>query len=66
MGLICDSGLKVVFSADHASVNDKDNRELCHFTRKQGLYIAMVKLKNPAFNGKAAEPAAAGFQRPGR
>ena len=68
VGLICDAGLRVEFKAESASVLDTTGKELCHFERKQGLYIAQVKLENPAYRAAArpAEPAEQGFQRPGR
>ena len=61
VGVICDAGLKVTFGATSASVRDSTGRELCHFERRQGLYIAKVKLENPLY--KADEQ---GFQRQGR
>jgi hypothetical protein len=39
-----------------ASILDKSGRELCHFERRHGLYIATVKLENPMHEG---------FGRPG-
>ncbi len=66
VGVICDSGLKVLFDADHATVHDRKGVELCRFERRQGLYIATVKLKNPAFKQPDATPSKSGFQRPGR
>ena len=63
VGLICDSGLKVDFTADHAYVKDQEGREVCHFTRKNGLYVAMVKLKNPEF--KSIKAVDQDFQRRG-
>jgi hypothetical protein len=56
VGLICDSGLQVTFAAMSASILDKSGRELCHFERRHGLYIATVKLENPMHEG---------FGRPG-
>ena len=47
VGLICDSGLQVTFAAMSASILDKKGREICHFERRHGLYIATVKLENP-------------------
>ena len=65
VGLICDSGLKVVFADDHAMVTDPKGVELCRFERKQGLYLATVKLKNPLYKGPPGKPDE-GFHRQGR
>ena len=48
MGLICDSGLDVKFTAKTASILNGQGIEICHFERKHGLYIAAVQLENPA------------------
>ncbi len=47
VGLICDSGLDVRLRKDDASVLDTSGRELCHFVRSGGLYLATVRLENP-------------------
>ena len=65
VGVICDSGLNVLFAADHASVLDAKGKELCRFERKNCLYIATVKLKDPAYK-PASEASTQGFQRQGR
>ena len=57
VGLICDSGLDVRLRRDHASVLDAHGRELCHFPRVGGLYIATVRIENPEHPD---------FQRPGQ
>ena len=51
VGLICDSGLQVTFAAMSASISDKSGREICHFVRRHGLYIATVQLENPMHEG---------------
>ena len=51
VGVICDSGLNVVFAKDHAKVLDAKGVELCHFARRNGLYIAKVRLRNPKYEG---------------
>ena len=56
VGLICDSGLQVTFATMSASILDKSGREICHFERRHGLYIATVQLENPMHEG---------FGRPG-
>ncbi len=63
VGVICDSGLRVVFTKETAAVLDPQGKELCHFNRTNGLYIAKVKLKNPAY--VKADDAPAGFHRQG-
>ncbi len=64
VGVICDSGLRVVFTKETAAVLDAQGKELCHLERQQGLYIAKVKLRNPLY-GQAGETQAAGFHRQG-
>jgi hypothetical protein len=51
VGLICDSGLQVTFAAMSASISDKTGREICHFVRRHGLYIATVQLENLMHEG---------------
>ena len=50
VGLICDSGLDVQFSAENAVVRDKEGRELCVFQRTNGLYVTEVQIENPGFH----------------
>ncbi len=64
VGVICDSGLRVVFTRETAAVLGPQGKELCHFNRANGLYIAKVKLRNPAYS-KASEAQDAGFRRQG-
>jgi len=47
VGLICDSGLDVRFTAERALVLDQHGQELCVFHRCNGLYIAEVQVENP-------------------
>ena len=56
VGVLCDAGLDPRFTRDHAKIFDSRGVELCHFNRKNGLYVAKIKLRNPLFKG---------FQRPG-
>jgi hypothetical protein len=51
VGVLCDAGLDPRFTAKHAKIFDKKGVELCHFERKNGLYVATVKLRNPEFQG---------------
>ena len=53
VGHICDQGLKVVFDKGKAVVSDQDGVEICVFQRSDnGLYIAKMKLKQPASFGR--------------
>ena len=51
VGLICDSGLDVQFSAEKALVIDKTGQEVCVFHRTNGLYVAEVQVENPMHQG---------------
>ena len=54
VGHICDQGLFVIFDKLHAIVKDKDDKEVCRFTRgDSGLYTAKMKLKSP-FGGQGS------------
>ena len=49
VGRICDEGHTVTFDSVMAVVKSKDGGELCRFTRgSNGLYVAKLKLRNPA------------------
>ena len=54
VGRICDQGHSVTFNSIMAVVHDASGNELCKFTRQQGgLYVAKLKLRNPAgFGGQ--------------
>jgi hypothetical protein len=54
VGKICDKGHSITFSAIMAIVHDADGNELCKFQRQPGgLYVAKLKLRNPAgFGGR--------------
>ena len=60
VGLICDAGLKVEFAATHATVRDPKGNALCHFERRDDLYVAKVNVRNPAY-----KPNEQGFRRQG-
>ena len=51
VGVLCDAGLDPRFKAEHAKVYDGKGIEVCHFERKNGLYVATVRLRNPKFQG---------------
>ena len=49
VGRICDEGHSITFNNIMAVVHSKEGEELCRFQRKDGgLYVASMKLKNPA------------------
>jgi hypothetical protein len=53
VGKICDEGHTVTFDAVMAVVRSADGEELCRFKRKDGgLYVANLKLRNPAGFGR--------------
>ena len=53
VGRICDQGHSITFDAVMAVVHAADGTELCKFERQNGgLYVAKLKLKNPAGFGR--------------
>ena len=53
VGRICDEGHNITFDSVVAVVRTKGGDELCRFHRKPGgLYVAKMKLKNPAGFGR--------------
>ena len=53
VGRICDEGHNITFDSVVAVVRTKEGDELCRFHRKPGgLYVAKMKLKNPAGFGR--------------
>ena len=57
---VCDSGLWVKINKDMAIIMDKNDKEVCRFMRRGGLYIAKMRMRNPHFKPKAD------FHRPGK
>ena len=51
VALICDSGMDVKFEKTRALILDQAGREICVFQRRNGLYVAKAKLRNPLFQG---------------
>ena len=50
VGKICDEGFTVTFYKTHASILDKNGKDICRFERQPGgLYVAKLKLKSPSF-----------------
>ena len=56
---ICDAGLAVKFTEDLALVVDAKDKEVCRFSRRGGLHLASVKMRNPNFKPEQR------FTRPG-
>ena len=53
VGRICDKGHSITFDAVMAVVKSADGAELCRFERQSGgLYVAKLKLRNPAGFGR--------------
>ena len=53
VGRICDQGHSITFDAVMAVVHAADGTELCKFERQNGgLYVAKLKLRNPAGFGR--------------
>ena len=49
VGKICDEGHNITFDAERAIVRERNGNEICRFERANGgLYIAKMKLRNPA------------------
>ena len=68
VGKICDTGCKVIFSADQAAVvHNASGKTCCTFQRKNGLYVCTLNLKNPAkANDLVSGQESKGFTRQGR
>ena len=53
VGRICDQGHSITFNSIMALVHAADGTELCKFERQNGgLYVAKLKLRNPAGFGR--------------
>ena len=54
VGKICDEGHEITFNNICAVVRSKDGAELCRFHREPtgGLYVAKLRLRNPAGFGR--------------
>ena len=57
---ICDAGLWIKFTQNLAIIMDQNDKEVCRFIRRGGLYIARMKIRNPRFSAKPQ-----GFPRQG-
>ena len=51
---ICGNGFRCVFDKDKAEIIDADDKPVCVFERRGGLYITRMKVKSPSpFQGPA-------------
>ena len=48
---VCDSGYKVLFDKDSATILDESMTPVCAFQRQGGLYVARMRLRNPKWSG---------------
>ena len=51
VGKMCDKGYDVGFTKTHAAVRDSGGAEVCRFERKNGLYVAKMRLRSPRRQG---------------
>ena len=57
VGRICDAGYTVVFDSGHAAMyHVESGAQAGVFSRKNGLYVGSLQLKNPSYKSE-------GFQR---
>ncbi len=61
VGKICDQGFDAHFTARKATIS-KDGKEVLTFERRNGLYLGMIRLRNPKYKPKGS----LGFTRPSR
>ena len=61
VGKICDQGVGAHFTARKATIS-KDGKEVLTFERRSGLYLGMIRLRNPKYKPKDSLD----FTRPGR
>ena len=54
VGRVCDQGLRCNFDDKQALVVDSNNRTVCRFERRGGLYVAKLKLKSPELFARPA------------
>ena len=57
---VCDSGLWVKIDKDMATIMDTNNKEVCRFLRRGGLYVAKMRMRNPHYKPSQS------FPRPGK
>ena len=51
VGKICDQGFDAHFTAKKATIS-KDGKEVLTFERRSGLYLGMIRLRNPKYKPK--------------
>ena len=54
VGQVCDQGFKCTFDSKEALIVDKNNNAVCKFERKNGLYVAKLRLKSPELFARQA------------
>ncbi len=62
VGKICDQGFDAHFTKTKATILDQNGKEVLSFERRNGLYLGMIKMKNPKYKPKEDE----GFARPSK
>ena len=62
VGKICDQGFEARFTKTKAIILDEQGREVLSFERRNGLYLAMIQLRNPKYKPKSTP----GFPGPSR
>jgi len=62
VGKICDQGFEARFTKTKATILDEQGREVLSFERRNGLYLAMIQLRNPKYKPKSTP----GFPGPSR
>ena len=55
VGRVCDQGLRCNFNDKEALVLDKNDRVVCRFERKGGLYVAKLRLNSPELFARPAK-----------
>ena len=53
---VCDSGLWVKIDKDMATIMDTNNKEVCRFLRRGGLYVAKMRMRNPHYKPSQSFP----------
>jgi hypothetical protein len=55
VGRVCDQGLRCHFCDKEALVLDRNDKVVCRFERRGGLYVAKLKLKSPELFARPAK-----------
>ena len=54
VGRVCDQGFKCTFDSKEALIVGPNNAVVCKFERKNGLYVAKLRLKSPELFARQA------------